>query len=185
MPRKSSTRSGSPTIQRSIPPRRRRRTGLTRRTRRSKSARRSARRKSTRKRRRSHLLCTLDVSPLPPNLGRGGAAAQPNNSNKTEGFLFRVVAPSPARGGGRWHARGRVGEGADGGKARSLWLGSSALPPGRGQAPPLLWVNTCTQVNAYGGSPSPTLSSAVRNPPTCTPTAAAVFPSATRPGRLP
>jgi hypothetical protein len=40
----------------------------------------------------------------------------PNNSNKKTGdSCFWEGAPSPARGGGRWHARGRDGEGADGG----------------------------------------------------------------------
>src|SRR5262249_22706894 len=37
------------------------------------------------------------------------------NNRSVEGCSFREGAPSPARGGGWWHARGRVGEGADGG----------------------------------------------------------------------
>src|SRR6185369_14949765 len=56
----------------------------------------------------------------PSRTGEGRHRPTPTTSNKkTEGSCFRVVAPSPARGGGRWHARGRVGEGAGGGKARS------------------------------------------------------------------
>src|SRR6185369_15873497 len=59
------------------------------------------------------------------------------------GVLLRAVAPSPARGGGRWHARGRDGEGADGreGSVLVTRLLRPNGPPGRGQAPPLLWVS--------------------------------------------
>src|SRR6185369_837885 len=77
---------------------------------------------------------TPDPSPVrppthPSRTGEGRRRPNPNSSNKkAEGSCFREVAPSPARGGGRWHARGRVGEGAGGGKAL---LPPPAPPPAR------------------------------------------------------
>src|SRR6185369_864114 len=56
----------------------------------------------------------------PPRTGEGRHRPTPKTTEKLAGCcFFWAGAPSPARGGGRWHARGRVGEGADGGKARS------------------------------------------------------------------
>jgi hypothetical protein len=51
----------------------------------------------------------------------------------------RGYVPAPTRGEMREHQVGAV--------LRAF------LPPGRGQAPPLLWVIACTQVNAYGVAP--------------------------------
>jgi len=74
----------------------------------------------------------------PCALAPPGRLPPPSPSTRTD-LLFREAAPSPARGGGRWHARGRVGEGADGGKD----LPSPPAPP---PAP-----------TREGASPSPTL----------------------------
>jgi len=41
-------------------------------------------------------------------------------------------------------------QGARGRSTKSAPCFGAFRPPGRGQAPPLLWINACTQVNAYG-----------------------------------